>query len=71
MLEKKTSNMKEKINLLKLNAENCGDLIQEFGVKSTPHLVLYHKGKTIARMVGIENDEKMLVFIDKAKKLIK
>ncbi len=58
-----------KINLVKVNIDECGDIAREFGVKAIPHIALLHKGKVVDYFVGVANDEMILKLFNQAKKL--
>eukprot|EP00826_Nyctotherus_ovalis_P044225 TRINITY_DN4764_c0_g5_i1.p1 TRINITY_DN4764_c0_g5~~TRINITY_DN4764_c0_g5_i1.p1 ORF type:complete len:118 (+),score=23.23 TRINITY_DN4764_c0_g5_i1:228-581(+) len=69
LVEKNVRDAKGRLVLAKVNVDECGDLIHEFGVTAIPHLALVHRGRVVAQSVGVANDEKVIGLFRCAEKL--
>lgn len=53
-----------KIRFCKINIDEAGDLATTYGVMSIPTLALFSGGEEKDRVVGLQNAEKLRVFLD-------
>jgi len=55
-----------KVNFVKVNVDQAGELASRYNVFSIPTLILLHKGKVIAQQVGSGSKETYQNMIDRA-----
>ncbi len=55
VLEELAEEMKEQVNVCKLDIDQAQDIAQEYQVTSVPTLILFKDGKEINRTVGLHN----------------
>jgi len=60
ILEKISTDKKEKLNLLKLDADENADLLKQKGIDGIPYLELYKNGKLIWKHQGFIDEENIL-----------
>ena len=55
-----------KVNFVKVNVDQAGELASKYNVFSIPTLILLHKGEVIAQQVGAGSKEAFQNMIDRA-----
>lgn len=65
ILEELAKEMKDKVKVGKVNVDEQQELAQQYGVMSIPTLKLFHKGKVVAEMVGVQSKETLKQEIEK------
>ena len=55
-----------KVNFVKVNVDQAGELASKYNVFSIPTLILLHKGEVIAQQVGAGSKEVYQNMIDRA-----
>ena len=55
------------VKIIKVNADESGDLTKEFGVRSIPTLVFFKGEKEIERVSGAQQESKFQAIIDRIK----
>jgi thioredoxin len=53
ILEKFYETVEGKLKIVKVNAEECAELANRFGVRGVPTLMLFHHGKAIGVKTGV------------------
>ena len=59
----------DKIDIIKVNTDNFGDLANRFKVMSIPHLVFFKDGKEVSYSVGFMDKDMLLEKIEEVNKL--
>lgn len=67
ILEELAKEMGNKVKITKVNVDENQELAQQYGVMSIPTLKLFHKGKAVAEMVGVQTKETLMEEIKKLK----
>lgn len=55
ILETFASEVSEKVDVVKVDADAEGDLVAEYGVSSLPTLLVFENGKVVNKIVGAKN----------------
>ena len=53
VLEQVADEVKDKVNIVKLDIDGSMDLAKQFGVMSVPTMVIFKDGKEVDRIVGL------------------
>lgn len=61
--------VKDEINIIKVNTDNYGELASRFKVMSIPHLVFFKDGKEVSYSVGFMDKETLLEKIEEVKNI--
>jgi thioredoxin 2 len=54
--------LEPKIRLLKLNADEAGEIVARFAVRSIPTMLLIQSGRVLARTAGAMNAEQIVAW---------
>lgn len=57
--------VKDKVVIAKVNVDENMELAQEYNIMNIPALVLFKNGEEAARLVGLQQKEKIIEFIKK------
>ncbi|MCF7851916.1 MAG: thioredoxin [Simkaniaceae bacterium] len=63
VLEEVATDMKGKLNFIKVDVDHCQKTAAQFDVTSVPTIVLIKNGKEVARLVGLRDAAKIKEFI--------
>lgn len=66
VLEQLDDKYNEKIVLGEINSHNNTDWTEAFAVQSTPTILLFHRGRMLARLTGVHSASKIEEIISKA-----
>lgn len=69
MLGSVLEEVSDKIDIIKINTDNYGELANRFKVMSIPHLVFFKDGKEVSYSVGFMDKETLLDKIEEVKNL--
>ena len=64
ILEEVSSEMEEKIKVLKINIDENPNIPTKYGVQSIPTLIIFKKGEAIATKVGASIKSDLITWID-------
>ena len=64
ILEEVSSEMEEKIKVLKINIDENPNIPNKYGVQSIPTLIIFKKGEAIATKVGASIKSDLITWID-------
>ena len=64
ILEEVSSEMEEKIKVLKINIDETPNIPNKYGVQSIPTLIIFKKGEAIATKVGASIKSDLITWID-------
>ena len=64
ILEEVSSEMEEKIKVLKINIDENPNIPNKYGVQSIPTLIIFKKGEAIATKVGASIKSDIITWID-------
>ena len=64
ILEEVSSEMEEKIKVLKINIDENPNIPKKYGVQSIPTLIIFKKGEAIATKVGASIKSDLITWID-------
>jgi thioredoxin 1 len=67
ILERVYDELKGKVEIYKIDVDECEKTAKNFGVMSIPTLVLLKDGKEVARNVGLLNQDALIDFIENNK----
>jgi thioredoxin 1 len=62
------SESKKGIKFYKMNTDDCGDIAGNMRIMSIPCLIFMNKGKEVDRMVGFNQKEKIIDWLDQCSK---
>lgn len=57
--------VRDKVLIAKVNVDENMELAQEYNIMTIPALVLFKNGEESARLVGVQQKEKIIEFIEK------
>ena len=66
VVEELAADYEGKVNFVKVNVDQAGELASKYNVFSIPTLILLHKGEVIAQQVGAGSKEVYQNMIDRA-----
>ena len=66
VVEELAGDYEGKVNFVKVNVDQAGELASKYNVFSIPTLILLHKGEVIAQQVGAGSKETYQNMIDRA-----
>ena len=64
ILEEVSSEMEEKIKVLKINIDENPNIPNKYGVQSIPTLIIFKKGEAISTKVGASIKSDLITWID-------
>ena len=64
-LESVLAKREGKINLAKVDIDNLGELAAKYEVSTIPHLLVIRNGKVEERLVGLQDEDKLNLWVDK------
>jgi len=65
IIDKIAKEYNENISVIKVDCDECSDLVAEMAIKSIPTIVVMKDGKEIARNIGYLNETDLRSFINK------
>lgn len=67
ILEQVKDEVKDDVEIYKLDVDSCEKTASEFGIMSIPSIIFFKNGKQVAEHVGLMNRDDLLEMIDKNK----
>ena len=64
-LEKTSETYQDKIKLIKINCDECPNLVEQFSIQSIPTLIIMKDGKEMDRHVGSIPENQLTELIEK------
>ena len=65
VLEELSSEYEGKLEFVKVDVDECGNVAQKFGVMSIPTVILFKDGKAVSSFMGFQPKAAVKSFIDK------
>lgn len=66
VLESAASKLEGKVNIVKVDVDESGDLAAQFGIMSVPTMILFKKGQVVAKFSGYMPEPQLIENIEKA-----
>lgn len=56
----------KKIERFNINIDDSPEVIQDFGIKSVPTVILFEEGKELGRFIGFKTEKEILSWVEKS-----